>query len=85
MCRTTMNDHTIQLKLMVLTIIDQMCQSFLQPKLKEGVQFYSVHHLKVKGKSVQCENQNVREMFESCAQIHVLVRLTNVAENLILT
>ena len=85
MRRSTMNDHTIQLKLMILPIVNQMCQLLFQIKLKIRVQFDPIHCFEIKPKPIQSEHQNVWEMFESCSQIHVLLWLTHVAKYLILS
>ena len=82
---SSMNNHTIQLELLILSFIYQMSQFFLQIKLKVRVDFDPVEGFVIKSKPVQGKHKNVRECLESGPQPHVLLSLADVAENLVVS
>lgn len=49
---TTMNNHTIQLKLFVFSLINQVGQFLLKIKLKVRVELYSIESIIIESESI---------------------------------
>jgi len=49
---TTMNNHTIQLKLFVFSLINQVGQFLLKIKLKVRVKLYSIESIIIESESI---------------------------------